>query len=168
MIVLFFILAIIIVLSSIGVVAMRNPIHSALCLILNLLTVAAVFAMLEAHFLAMVQIIIYAGAIMVLVLFVIMLLSYKDEEATPAGYFMLCLAGICGVLFLIVIGDSFNNFVNGPMIFTPESVGSVRNIGMLLYTKFVFPFEAASILIMVAIVGATLLAKRHYKKREEV
>jgi NADH-quinone oxidoreductase subunit J len=164
----FFILAAIIVCSALGVVASRNPIHSALNLVANLLSVAAIFAMLDAHFLATVQIIVYAGAIVVLVLFVLMLLNLKVEVPTTKTTVLGGVALVTGVIFLAVavpvIAAVFEAF---PQVAAPAagSEGSVYNVGKLLYTRYVFTFEAASVLIMAAIAGAVMLAKRQYRER---
>ena len=165
--ILFFLMAAIIVASAIGVVAMKNPMYSALCLILNLVTVAGIFAQLEAHFLAAVQIIVYAGAIMVLVLFVLMLLNIKIEKEERSSALLSLLAVVLGCLFILVvvpvINKAFSVFPEGLPV-----VGSVKNIGVSLYTDYIFPFEAASLLIMVAIVGAVMLAAKAKSGREIV
>lgn len=156
----FFVMAVIIILSAIGVVASRNPIHSALFLVANLLTVAGIFAALDAHFLATVQIIVYAGAIVVLVLFVLMLLNLKVEQTKKIGITTVLTASLTGVLFLAIalppLNEAFKVFPEPSAAVT----GSVSNIGKVLYTTYAFPFEAASMLLMAAIVGAVMLAKR--------
>lgn len=159
----FFLMSVIVVASALGVVAYRNPIHSALCLVVNLLTVAGLFASLEAHFLASVQIIVYAGAIMVLVLFVLMLLNLKVEQSAGSGYVPLVGSVIVGIAFVgilvPILGDVFS-FPDSPVGAQRAIEGSVAAVGRRLYKEFLFPFEAASILIMAAIVGAVMLAKR--------
>lgn len=161
----FFILAAIMILSAVGVVAFLSPIRSALCLIVNLLAVAAIFGQLEAHFLAAVQIIVYAGAIVVLVLFVIMLLNLEDEERKHHEKWWAFFAALGGALFTVVmfavIGTELLRF--GPVY--EGVVGDVRAIGALLYSNYVFPFEAASILIMAAIVGSVMLARQRTGRR---
>ncbi len=156
----FFLLSAIVVLSGIAVVAFRNPIHSALSLVTNLLAVAALFAMLDAHFLAVVQVIVYAGAIMVLFLFVIMLLNVKVEAVKRYGSLMLLSAGIVGALFIGLLAKLFGSGFAGVAEPTKELSGGVLEMGRILYTKYVFTFEAASLLIIAAIVGAVMLAKR--------
>lgn len=156
----FFIMAAIIIASAVGVVAARNPIHSALCLVANLLTVAGIFASLDAHFLATVQIIVYAGAIVVLVLFVLMLLNIKVEQTKKMGMATLLGASTTGVLFLAIALPPLNEAFK---VFPEPSAGltgSVQNIGRVLYRTYAFPFEAASMLLMAAIVGAVMLAKK--------
>ena len=160
----FFIMAVLIVLSAIGVVAFSNPLYSALALVLNLLTVAGIFALLDAHFLSAVQIIVYAGAIMVLVIFVLMLLNLKTEALKRRSPSFIGICVLSGVAFLQVVcpllDDAFKVF--------PDSDGAVqgtiKEVGKLLYTSYLFPFEAASFLIMAALAGAVMLSKRNVKR----
>ncbi len=145
--------------SALGVLIMKKPLYSAFCLVLHLFMIAALFALLDAHFLATAQIIVYAGAIMVLVVFVIMLLSLDGAEKKPS-YFLggLSLVAIFALfkMLLPALRDTFS--VSGTNL-----QGDVKSIGLLLYTKYIYSFEVASILIMVAIVGAVILAKRTKK-----
>ncbi|MBN8547954.1 MAG: NADH-quinone oxidoreductase subunit J [Deltaproteobacteria bacterium] len=163
----FFIMALLIIASAIGVVAAKNPIHSALCLVANLLTVAAIFASLDAHFLATVQIIVYAGAIVVLVVFVLMLLNLKVEQPRKVGIPTYVAATITGLLFLAIalppLNEAFKVFPEP----TAGLSGSVQNIGKILYTQYAFPFEAASMLLMAAIIGAVMLAKKRNPKAQQ-
>ena len=159
----FIILSAILLASAIGVVIAQNPIHSALCLIVNLVGVACVFASLDAHFLAMVQVIVYAGAIMVLVVFVLMLLNTKEEERTTAGLVQLLVASVIGIFFIGFVSKEVLS--EWPVVERSGEavVGSVQAIGMLLYTDYILPFEAAGLLIMAALVGAAMLAKTKYR-----
>lgn len=163
----FFVMAAIVVASALGVVASRNPIHSALCLVVNLLTVAGLFALLEAHFLATVQIIVYAGAIVVLVLFVLMLLNLKVENTKSLGLPTLITATLTGAAFLFLAVPLLNQAFKVFPEPSESTVGTVSNIGKLLYTRYLFPFEAASILILAAIVGAVMLARRKPRGTKE-
>lgn len=160
---LFGIMALLVVASAVAVVALRNPVYSALALVLNLMTVAGLFAQLEAHFLAAVQVIVYAGAIMVLVIFVLMLLNLKVEAPKPFRLFNVVLSSAAGLAFLVVVlprfDEAFKVFAVSPTI--PQ--GTVKAVGEVLYTRHVFLFEAASVLIMAALVGAVMLAKRRYR-----
>ncbi|WKZ56499.1 MAG: NADH-quinone oxidoreductase subunit J [Bdellovibrionota bacterium] len=161
MMILFALLGALVIASAIGVVALRHPIHSALCLVLNLVGVAALYAMLDAHFLSAVQIIVYAGAIMVLVLFVIMLLNIKVEQPHRRGIILTLLATLAGVCFLGILAPLFYRGLRGFTDHSSKIEGTVEAFGELLFTRYLFPFEAASVLIMVAIVGAVMIGKRH-------
>lgn len=149
--------------SSIAVVAMRNPLWSSLALVVNLLTVAGLFAQLDAHFLFASQIIVYAGAIMVLVVFVIMLLNLKFEQYRKGELPYLAAAVAVGLGFLLAIAPLLEEVFR---IFPSQVArveGTTKSVGELLYTEYVYTFEAASVLIMAAIVGAVMLAKREYR-----
>lgn len=163
----FALIAALIIASALGVVVSRNPIHSALCLVVNLLTVAAIFAILEAHFLATVQVIVYAGAIVVLVLFVLMLLNLKVEQTQTIGLPLILVASVTGILFIALAVPMLNEaFKVFPEPKNPV-VGSVAEMGKVLYTTYVFPFETSSVLLMAAIVGAVMLARRKGQPKKE-
>jgi NADH-quinone oxidoreductase subunit J len=162
--VIFLILAIILVIAAILVIAQRNPVASALFLILALCTQALLYVLLRATFLAIIQIIVYAGAIMVLFLFVIMLLNLRGDEFGPEKkrtqrFFAI----LFGILLLIEIGVGLKLSLSGlpakPELLSPE-YGSAFSIGKALFTDYLFPFEVTSILLLVAMVGAIVLAKK--------
>lgn len=157
----FMFLSVMIVLASIGVVAFKQPLHSALSLILCMMGVAGIFALLGAHFLAIAQVIVYAGAVMVLVVFVLMLLNAKEEK-TKGGHWVSFLAIAVGGLFVLalvpLIHDAFGTLKLSDV--NPSLVGTVKEMGKVLYTRYLFPFEIASVLIMTAIVGAVMLSMR--------
>ena len=175
MMIVFIVAALLTVASGIGVVAFKNPIHSALCLVANLLGVAALFAALDAHFLAAVQIIVYAGAIMVLVLFMLMLLNVKTERRTKRENFLTLLAVLSGLGFVAfvvpLVHDAFLSLPShaGPAVTGPQGAvqgaaleGTVKAMGVKLFTEYMFLFQASGILLMTAIAGAVMLAKRSY------
>lgn len=143
----------------------RNPVMSALLLVANFFCIAALYLLLQQQFLAVIQIVVYTGAIMVLVIFVIMLLNLGDEERlteriNPWQSLGLALvAGLFAEIIFIVM------FKSRPAPFDhlhPEAgnLGTVEAIGSALFTKFLLPFEATSVLLLVAVVGAVVLAKR--------
>ena len=152
------------VVLALGVVFNNSPVGSAISLIGMMLGLAGIFILQQAHFIAILQIIIYAGAIMVLFMFVIMLLNLKKGD--DAGWFSrernLLLSGLTGLLavgILYEISDIiFTREMNTPAIL-PDSFGTVAVIGETLFTDFVLPFEVASILLLAAMVGAVVLAK---------
>ena len=150
---------------ALAVVAQRNPLYSAISLIGVFISLACLYVMLAAPFIAAVQVIVYAGAIMVLVVFVIMLLNVEEEERrrprlkflVPAAIFLSAVL-IAEVAFILVT-------VHGPRITviasldTPD-VGLTHSVGSALFTHYLLPFEITSILILMAIVGAMTLARR--------
>lgn len=160
----FWILAILVLLSALAVVLLPNPLHSALCLATNLVAVAGIYALLGAHFLAAVQVIVYAGAIMVLVVFVLMLLNVKSEERNIRDMFLVFLAvassAICAYLVFPLIHQEFNSKI----IFTETSessgFGGVAEIGKQLFGSQAFLFQLTGIVLITAIVGAVLLASQ--------
>lgn len=159
----FLILSLVIIVTGLGVISAQNPINSALALIVNMLAIAGMFALLDAEFLAAAQIIVYAGAIMVLVVFVLMLLNMKEESPRKRSPIFIALCAAMGALFLAfglpVLSEAFRIFPDRSVPFT----GSMKDLGRELYTTYVFTFEAASILIMAAIAGAVMLAKRRLR-----
>ena len=140
----------------------RNAVHSALFLIVNQFTLAVMFALLGAHFLAAVQVIVYAGAIMVLFLFVIMFLGVDRREAlveTIRGQRGLAIG--LGVLLVAVVVAAIRLGVGLSGAPGPAPGGdNVEAVGRLLFTKYVFPFEVTSILLIVAAIAAMVLARR--------
>ncbi|MEW6233442.1 MAG: NADH-quinone oxidoreductase subunit J [Chloroflexota bacterium] len=153
------------ILGAVGVVTLRNAVHSALSLITNMVALAVLFLMLNAQFVAIVQIIVYAGAVMVLFLFVIMLLGEKAQEGQERRPGQRVFAVALGALLLaeIIYVAQFNLLPGLPGKATPEVVarsGNVQLVGRFLFSEYVFPFEVTSVLLLVAIVGAVVLAKR--------
>ncbi|MDX1777492.1 MAG: NADH-quinone oxidoreductase subunit J [Thermodesulfobacteriota bacterium] len=163
---LFYTFATIMVISSLMVILRKNPIHSALFLIVTFFCLGGVFLLLNAQFIAAIQVIVYAGAIMVLFLFVIMLLNVEREVASPSGhgwqkFWAFVLSVVIGVSLISVMRATV--FTGKQGAFTPEVVNEVGNsevIGRLLFTDFLLPFEITSILLLAAIIGAVILSKK--------
>jgi len=158
---LFFFLCAVAIISAIMVLLSKKPIHSVLFLTLTFFTLAGHYIMLNAQFLAVVHIIVYAGAIMVLFLFTVMLLNLniKGEFAkTTLLKFMSAIAG--GMLFLVLIGSLRSLDVS--TLSNPEltQIGLVKNLGKILYSEYLLPFELSSILFLSAMVGAVMLGKK--------
>lgn len=152
------------VVLALGVVLNNSPVGSAIALIGMMLGLAAIFVLQQAHFIAVLQVIIYAGAIMVLFMFVIMLLNLKKGDDTgwiarERNLLLSVLTGILatGILYKIA-SILFVAEMDTPAIL-PDSFGTVATIGEILFTDFVLPFEVASILLLTAMVGAVVLAK---------
>jgi NADH-quinone oxidoreductase subunit J len=149
-------------LSGVLVITRKNPVHSALALIFGLLTQAGLYLMLYAPFVAGVQIILYAGGIMVLFLFVIMLVNIeraqREEQFNKQWLIGLLAAIALGALFIIV-------YVKGKSIFPvgmpqPIESSNTQQIAVMLYGQYMFAFEIASLLLLVAIIGAVVMAKK--------
>lgn len=149
--------------TAIGTVTRRNPVAAAVNLITHFLMLAGLYLTLEAQFLAALQILVYAGAIMVLVVFVIMLLNLGNEEALREQFTSRKVIGIAvALLFLLQIGILVNARPTGAVRLAPtaSALGTAENIGQILFTQYLFPFEAISLLLLAALVGAVILAKR--------
>jgi NADH-quinone oxidoreductase subunit J len=162
----FAVAAAIILAGAIGVVAARNPVHSALMLVMTLFGVAVMFVLQQASFLAAVQVIVYAGAIVVLFLFVIMFLGVDREENVAAerlrGQRPLAVAlVVLGATGLLLLGQ-VSKWTTGQHSVSGTDTGApnVNLIGKSLYTTYLFPFEATSALLIIAVVGAVVLARR--------
>lgn len=159
----FITLAVVSVITALMMVFAKNPVHSVLYLIFTFFLIAAQYILLNAQFLAVVHLIVYAGAIMVLFLFVLMLLNLnQDTEPQKSVGWKVAGAMAAGLLFVTFIGA-----LRGATIQMPESpdpqVGLVQNLGRALFTDFVVPFEIAGILFLAAMVGAVLVGKRDIK-----
>ena len=144
--------------AAILTITQRNPLHSALFLILTLFSVAISFLFLRADFLAMIQVIVYAGAIMVLIIFVLLLTALEElprqrltHRQTPFAL-LIGLGLVAEILYIL--------FKKTPYGFPEISPFTLEDFGMLLFTKYVFPFELASILLLVALVATVVIAKK--------
>lgn len=163
----FVLLAVLAIASALGMVLSKNTVNSALLLVLNLLSIAGVYLLLQAQFLAFIQILVYAGAIMVLFLFVIMLLNLDEEESffdkIRIKYIVAFLLG--GVLLGQILYS-----LGGVTEMLPEIseemafAGTVEALGDVLYTDYLFAFEMTAILLTAAVVGALMIAQ--YKKKK--
>lgn len=158
---LFFFLSAVAIISAIMVLLSKKPIHSVLYLTLTFFTLAGHYIMLNAQFLAVVHIIVYAGAIMVLFLFTVMLLNLNIKGEFQKSNIVRLIAAIAGgMLFLVLIG-SLKSF-DVAALTNPEltQIGLVKNLGKTLYKDYVLPFELSSILFLSAMVGAVMLGKK--------
>jgi NADH-quinone oxidoreductase subunit J len=161
----FLILSLIAVATALGMLLSRNAIYSALFLVLNLITVAVFYLLLGAPFIAMAQITVYAGAIMVLFLFVIMLLGAESLPKTEVLPWQKPLAGVLAVALAV---ESTFLFITrarptGDIVSPAETVNmmdSLREMGMTLFNQYLLPFEVTSVLLLVAMVGAIVLVRK--------
>jgi len=140
----------------------RNPVTSAMFLVLTIISMAGLFVLLHAFFLAAVQIIVYAGAVMVLFLFVIMLLDLKEEQRRNIKLFGI-VAGLVSVGTVVVIFLKSLNATNLNAHAAPTTEGDTALLGKLLFSQYVLPFEVVSVLLLVAMVGVILLSKKDLK-----
>ena len=141
----------------------RNPVTSAMFLVLTIISMAGLFVLLHAFFLAAVQIIVYAGAVIVLFLFVIMLLNLKEEQQRKIKFFGL-VAGLVSVGAIVtILVMALNAARPGADLSAPQLEGGTAALGKLLFTQYVLPFEVVSILLLVAMVGVILLSKKDLK-----
>lgn len=160
--IIFYIFATLALAGSIIVVSHKNPVTSAISLVLTLFSTAVLYVLLNAHFVAAVQILVYAGAIMILFLFTVMFLNIREKELsfdtqnipkkiTFLFIFIVIIGFFASKLFLA--SKSFKQLEN------PESFGTVQVVGKVLFTEYLLPFELTSILILVAIIGVVVIAK---------
>jgi NADH-quinone oxidoreductase subunit J len=162
----FYLFAFLTLLCGVMVVAnpfSRNPVTSAMFLVLTIASMAGLFVLLHAFFLAAVQVLVYAGAVMVLFLFVIMLLDLKEEERRKFNTFGI----VAGVVSVGSIGAIFIKTIieskAGEGLAAPVKSGEVKVLGHILFTQYLLPFEILSILLLVAMVGVILLSKKDLK-----
>jgi NADH-quinone oxidoreductase subunit J len=170
--VMFYLFAAVAVGASLMVVAQRNPIYSVLLLIASFGALSGLYVLLEAPFAAVIQIIVYAGAIMVLFLFVVMLLNAPQEDTEEdlermrlarggrPGAGPLWFGAVLAVCFVSELLWVLGRDAGGPTAFTRPAVSGVGEVGFVLFTDYAFAFEVTSVLILVAIVGAVVLARR--------
>jgi NADH-quinone oxidoreductase subunit J len=159
--VLFFIFAVVCVAGAINLLVQRHPIHSALSLIVVMGSLAVLYLLLGAPFLALVQVIVYAGAIMVLFVFTIMLLNAGEEERSNGSRVALIFgapaaAAVVGIIVYILVKGTPIDIQIG------EFVGDTTNVALMLFRDFLLPFEVTSVLILIAIMGAVVLARREH------
>jgi NADH-quinone oxidoreductase subunit J len=164
-IVIFIILALVAVSCSIMVISQKSAVLSALFLIATMVTLAILFLMLNAPFLAAIQVIVYAGAIMVLFIFVIMLLNLRRDEFGPEKrkaqrFFAILFVFLLLVGITTVIEPGVPGLGSAEKLSESAAPAGVEPLAQLLFTKYLFPFELASILLLVAIVGAIVMTKR--------
>ncbi len=166
----FVLLAVLAIASALGMILSKNTVNSALLLVLNLLSVAGVYLLLQAQFLALIQILVYAGAIMVLFLFVIMLLNLQDEEKF---FDKIRVKYIIAFLLGTVIFGQILYSLGGVTDLLPELsdemvfAGTVEALGDVLYTDYLFVFEMTAILLTAAVVGALMIAQYKIKDKKE-
>jgi NADH-quinone oxidoreductase subunit J len=148
----------------------RRPVHAAIALVISFFFIAGIYVLLLAHLMAVLQVLVYAGAIMVLFLFVIMLLNLNEGElgkqrSTIPQAVGLAAVALIGVKFVILLYYAGDNIPSGAppadaRVMAAEGFGTVESVGHLMFTQYLVPFELTGILLLVAIIGALVLAKR--------
>jgi NADH-quinone oxidoreductase subunit J len=156
----FWLFALPLIVAAVGVVMARNPVNAAMSLVAAFFFLAGLYVLLIAHLVAFLQVLVYAGAIMVVFLFVIMLLSLHDEDLKPARLKAIQWAAVFGAFGLVAV---LTQAIAASGVMAWKTVapdfGTVRAVGRLLFTQYLLPFEATSLLLLVAIVGAVVVAK---------
>jgi len=165
--ILFIVLALVAAVSAVTMITRRNPVICAIFLILNFFALAGLYLLLNAQFIAVVQIIVYAGAIMVLFLFVIMLLNTAAEnhifsDKRLIKYFAIFISAFVFVqVAYLILYQSPSNYISKNVEQSIE-IGTIENIGSQLYTTYMLPFEVAGFLLLAATIGALVLAKKKF------
>jgi NADH-quinone oxidoreductase subunit J len=166
--ILFWVLAIISLFSALMVITSKNPVFSVIWLIITFFTISGHYVLLNAQFLAIVNIIVYAGAIMVLFLFVIMLMNLdKDTEPQKNRWLRLGGAVAGGSLLLVLVAALRTTAAQQTQLGSGE-IGLIQNLGHVLFTDYVLPFELSSVLFLTAMVGAVVIGKRDVKSTTPV
>jgi NADH-quinone oxidoreductase subunit J len=161
---LFFLLAVFCVGGVLGMILSRNQAHSALFLVLAFTCLGGLFGLLDAPFIAAVEIIIYAGAIMVLFIFVIMMINLEQGISPERKRWTLALSAVLTAFLLVELGLAIRDTTGALGRTGGESIGSPTELGRLLFTDYLYPFEITSVLIIAALVGAIVLVKKREKE----
>ncbi|MGB6055467.1 MAG: NADH-quinone oxidoreductase subunit J [Burkholderiaceae bacterium] len=166
--VLFYAFALILVLAALRVITDRNPVHAALFLVLSFFSSAAIWLLLKAEFLAIVLVLVYVGAVMVLFLFVVMMLDINLVKIREGFWSYLPLGSVVGVVIVLemsaVLLHGFRRDLDVPA--ASAHIGNTRELGKVLYTQYVFAFEVAAVVLLVAMIAAVALTIRRRKDRK--
>lgn len=157
------IIGLVLIISSLGILLARNPVHASLCFLLTLLMLAALYLQLSAQFISVMQVLVYAGAILVIFMFVIVLFQdahQQIEKFRPkSSKLLLSVAGAAFLVSLVLLGSQFIGF-SASKANLPEDFGTAQALGHALYIDFFFPFEAIILIFLVAVVGALYIGKK--------
>ena len=163
----FFFLSAILIAASLRVITARNPVHAALHLILAFFTCGGIWALLQAEFLAIAIILVYVGAVMVLFLFVVMMLDINLDRVREGFWNYLPLGAMLGILMVVEMGLVLGSkYLQVPLVdaLVPAGVSNTKSIGALMFSEYVYPFELASIVLLVGMIAAIVLTYRGPKK----
>lgn len=158
--ILFWILSVVSVGSALMVVTSKNPVYSVLWLIITFFSISGHYILLNAQFLAVVNIIVYAGAIMVLFLFVIMLMNLNKDTEPQKNKWLKIAGAVAGGCLLLVLVAALRNTEGKMAELATGEIGLIKNLGQVLFTDYVVPFEISSVLFLSAMVGAVVIGKR--------
>ena len=163
--ILFWFLTALALVAAVGVITSKNPIYSVLWLVVVFFAISGHYVLMNAQFLAIVNIIVYASAIMVLFLFVIMLMNF-NKDAEPAKSIYLKMAGIVsGLALMVVLVAALSAADSANLVIRPDTnVGLIKNLGQALFKTYVVPFEIASVLFLSAMIGAIVIGKKDKEK----
>ena len=158
--IIFWTLSVVAVASALMVVTSKNPVYSVLWLIVTFFCISGHYVLLNAQFLAIVNIIVYAGAIMVLFLYVLMLMDLRKDSEPQKNKWLKIVGAVAGGSFLLVLVAALKNTEQKMSELNTGSIGLIENLGRTLFTEYVVPFEISSILFLSAMVGAVVIGKR--------
>ena len=165
----FIALAFLAISGAIAMIVYKNPMYSALGILITMLSIAGMFALLNATFLFLVQIIVYAGAIMTLILFILMFLNIKDEDLPkePNKYKLIALGVAIMIPLNILVLKAISNLPAKDLSISNSDFGEIKPVGLELYNNWIISFELISILLLIALVGSVVLAKKRKSKISE-
>ena len=162
----FWFLSALAIIGAIGVVASKNPIYSVLWLIVVFFAISGHYVLMNAQFLAIVNIIVYAGAIMVLFTFVIMFINLNEHPEIPANIYVKAAGLIAGLCLLIVLVAALSHSSDNSIVMRiGTNVGLIKNLGRTLFTDYVVPFEISSVLFLSAMIGAVVIGKKEKEQK---
>lgn len=158
--ILFWVLSVVAVFSALMVITSRNPVYSVLWLIVTFFSISGHYILLNAQFLAVVNIIVYAGAIMVLFLYVLMLMDLKKDSEPQKNKWLKIIGAVAGGSLLLVLIAALRSTDQNMTELNTGNIGLIENLGKTLFTEYVVPFEISSILFLSAMIGAVVIGKK--------
>jgi len=162
--VLFYVFSVILVVAAVRVITARNPVHAALFLVLSFFSAAGIWLLLQAEFLAIVLVLVYVGAVMVLFLFVVMMLDINLDKMREGFWNYFPLAATIGVIIALEMAAVLlRSFWSGEAPASAATIGQTKPLGKLIYTEYIYAFEIAAVILLVAIVAAVALTLRRRK-----
>jgi len=156
--------------GAIAMIAYANPMYSALGVLISMLSVAGIFALMHATLLFLVQIIVYAGAIMTLILFILMFLNIREEDLPkePNKFKLIALGAVIMVPLNVLVIKAVSKLPSKDMLLTNTDFGDIGPVGLVLFNDWIVAFELVSILLLVALIGTVVLAKKRVKRAKQL